>query len=174
MKVKVSKAGKHSYWYSTHIGEIFEVINHDEENFKVMETCNMIGKDDCIIIKNNKMTKSDLKTGMLLETRDESLRIVLLGTLMGDGLKGEGTLYGDLDYYSEDLTYDGNLGDRLTVMKVYKPRFNYNLLSFDLSNYKLIWERERERKIEITVTVNGKKVSPSALSKETWNNLRKT
>ena len=70
-KVKVICCRKSSYWYSRHIGEIFEVEDHDDKDYVLFRpsygmggeiTAHYIIKSDCLIIsKSNNHGDSKLK-----------------------------------------------------------------------------------------------------------------
>ena len=59
LKVKVIKSKQSSYWYNRHIGEIFEVEDHDGEDYILFRpssnyggeiTAHYILKEDCLLI----------------------------------------------------------------------------------------------------------------------------
>ena len=94
------------------------------------------------------MTKDDLKTGMVVETRDGDLLMVLRGeinTIIGFQnllfVGSENFLRGS--YYNDDLT-DNKEATGFDVIAVYQPV----ICSFDsvfLSRSNLIWKRKSTR-----------------------------
>lgn len=108
--------------------------------------------------EENAMTKSDLRTGMVVEDRDGYIGIVLKSTATVDGIKwflnddGEKiSMWEELDdEYNEDLTGTENFnsGD---IVKIYQPHNfdDYTTMKAYSEEY-LIWEREQEVK-EITM-----------------------
>lgn len=87
------------------------------------------------------MTKSDLKTGMILELRNGEKAMVLIGTEHGDIFSGEN--WGSLNNtFRDDLSsVYSKPGD---VIKIYQPITNMYYLNklFNLIDTKLIWERK--------------------------------
>lgn len=62
MKVKVTKARSSLYWYSEHIGEIFEVtgIIDSDGDYRRTNGWQCINKDDCEVVKEEQwMSKED-------------------------------------------------------------------------------------------------------------------
>lgn len=103
------------------------------------------------------MTKSELKTGMIVKYRDDSLRMVMKDTEHAEkdilvGING----WASLDEYNEDLTYP-NYSD-IDIMYVYNIELNRNytyLLNREKLNDSyvndfgtLIWERKKN---ELTI-----------------------
>ena len=74
---------------------------------------------------------------------------------------------------------------RIYLATIPQTKFPYNAVSIVSENefnrgedvsvmcWKQIKRLEEPQNLEITVTVNGKEISPSEISEETWNNLRK-
>lgn len=98
-------------------------------------------------------TKRDLKTGMIVETRDGYKAMVLLGTNNGDIISGE--VWFPLECYNEDLT--SNVLKTRDIMKVYQPKTNKQYLNKDawddtvglfVSDDILIWDREHKKQEE--------------------------
>lgn len=83
------------------------------------------------------MKKQDLKTGMILEFKNEDKAMVLLGTETGDIYVGE--TWGDLQSLNDDMEYDKTK----YVAKVYQPRNNIDYLNraceIEISRCNLIW-----------------------------------
>ena len=96
------------------------------------------------------MKKSELRTGMLIGFKDESIRMVLLNTPYGDICKG---LY-DTSYLTIEESDPENLSDWQWgsggVSKVYSPRSKESrLFTEGLRNYELIWENKPVETIKI-------------------------
>jgi hypothetical protein len=98
------------------------------------------------------MKKSDLKTGMWVETRDGKLAMVLLNTENGNIISGKtwmplDSINENLEYKYEEKNYD--------IVKIYQPIFNRDYLNdsetYENANRTLIWEREKPTK-EISST----------------------
>jgi hypothetical protein len=100
------------------------------------------------------MKKSELRTGMWVETSYEEVGIVLLGTWMGDVVAYEDRSgYDELSIWNEDLEEEDPMDDDVcNIIKVYD--FNNSL-----KKGNLIWERKEDKKetqnITINITVNG-------------------
>ena len=94
----------------------------------------------------DKFTKDMLKPGMLVETRDGSLR--KLGVLsrrysQGGGyiaLIKEDGMYLDFSNYTEDLN-DKENDSQYDIIKVYSPKRTEDNFSFSIEDHELIWER---------------------------------
>lgn len=94
------------------------------------------------------MKKNDLKSKMIVETREGELYMVVDDVIINP------SGYGMLIYYNENLTFKDENYDKFTIEKVYRydngaDRFTNNLgvvgnmFPIDLDNgYKLLWERE--------------------------------
>lgn len=91
--------------------------------------------------RDKEFTKSDLKTGMVIEQRNGDKAMVLLGTANGDIVSGQ-TWY-SLTSLKEDLTNQYSRGC-YDIVKVYQPRSNLDYLGLDSiwDQYNVIWERE--------------------------------
>lgn len=89
-------------------------------------------------------TKKDLRTGMLVETRNGDIAMVLLGTANGDIISG-GT-WADLEEYSDDLLRP-SFEEEGDITKVYQPIYNSDYLEYGISKElaNLIWERPVEK-----------------------------
>lgn len=106
------------------------------------------------------MTKSELKTGMIVTTRDGMEYVVFRnaiyiydnknGTSNDILVNAQSHHWNDLKYYNEDLTYHGrySLDDKFIkeneIVKVEIPDHPYSFmdLSFEKHKRKLIWKRE--------------------------------
>lgn len=92
------------------------------------------------------MKKSDLKSGMLVETRDGSLAIVMLNTPKGDALVSnheeieEEKTWKSLKEHNNDLTSSFDEDD--DIVKVYNFDSNSNGASLSKNCREIIWERE--------------------------------
>jgi len=90
--------------------------------------------------------KTDLKTGMLVETEDSVLRVVLGNTLIS--YKDGGC---DLQWYDEDLNINISVSNNCKIKKVYSEPYCSGGLCADLKfwldeknalNYsKLLWKK---------------------------------
>lgn len=89
-------------------------------------------------------TKKDLRTGMLVETRNGDIAMVLLGTANGDIISG-GT-WADLEEYSDDLL-KSSFEEEGDITKVYQPIYNPDYLEYGISKElaNLVWERPVEK-----------------------------
>lgn len=89
-------------------------------------------------------TEDDLKTGMVVEYRNGSRRVVFEDRLLGN------KAYCRLNQFEETLLIIGSCHD-LDIMKVYRPNKKcvYELEDiFDDTNLNLIWERQEESEPE--------------------------
>ena len=119
------------------------------------------------------MTISDLKTGMTVVRRDGSKAKVLLNIAGHHNvLLLQAGNWNSLGDYNVDLTYIGSDNEDLDIMEIHNYPI-HNLLSFATSFHIPLWKRNTEPVIELTIKINGKEVSPTEISAETWNNLRK-
>ena len=110
------------------------------------------------------MKKSDLKTGMIVTTREGYEYVVLLGTTSvytGKescdillNINPKSYLWNKLDYYNEDLIYDSTLArnedkaKRNDIIKVeLAPHpYAFALLDYEREDRKLLWERNKSIK----------------------------
>ena len=95
--------------------------------------------------------KSDLKSGMLVELRNGRYYTVVMdyetehhgtGAMFG---KGGGFIH--IDIYNNDLT--NNLLGEFDIVKVYKPKCDGDVLSDDIHDFNLIWEREQIKEMTV-------------------------
>jgi hypothetical protein len=97
------------------------------------------------------MKKSDLKTGMWVETKEGKKAMVLLGTLNGDIISGQ--TWFPLSSLDEDLTFKKD--PEASIVKIYSSSWNMGYMNkeepYDMGNRTLIWEREKPTK-EISLT----------------------
>lgn len=86
------------------------------------------------------LMKDDLKTGMVVQTRNGEMFLVYGQTLVGDG-------YNYLDSYRDDLRVS-NICNEFDIMKVFdiNPHFTGSLNRILDKPGKLIWEREPEER----------------------------
>ena len=98
-------------------------------------------------------TKKDLKTGMIIETKDGHKAMVLLGTNNGDIISGE--IWSPLECYVDDLTC--RVDRQMDIIKVYQPKTNKQYLNKDtwddtvglfVNDDILIWDREHKKQEE--------------------------
>jgi hypothetical protein len=90
------------------------------------------------------MKRSDLRSGMVVVTRDGDKGIVLLGTSKGNIIGGVGNstsgLWKPLDGLNDDLEgMTSTTGD--DIIAVYDGTSNMHYGSTNLDNLRLIWER---------------------------------
>jgi len=110
-------------------------------------------------------TKSDLKTGMVVEQRGGVVKMVLRGTREGDILRGIHG-YGRLDTYNNSLIYTqtyGTSGKQFDIMKVYNQT---NIGANIVDHSELLWERVEEteedkklRELEESIRIAQKQIS---------------
>lgn len=92
----------------------------------------------------NVFTKKDLKTGMIVRTKDNKLAMVLLNTNNGDIVSGK-DYWCPLDTYLDNLKYEHDFAPEADILEVYQPYNNCDYLGtgeLDLDRCKLIWQRE--------------------------------
>lgn len=94
---------------------------------------------------SKEFTKADLKSGMVVEYRNESLgrRVVIEDLLIG------ADTYTDLKNYNHDLTNRARIAD-LDIVNVYKIKQGYPFRSIMYDdNLELIWERKESKKMTV-------------------------
>ena len=107
------------------------------------------------------MKKSDLKTGMVVETRDGFRELIVLNfNGMGENYTVNNGVFGNLDQMRRDLT--SKVNREYDIMKVYAP--DNPVSSFNLDPDNLIWERVKnngvtELTLEDVAELAGKDVS---------------
>ena len=84
-------------------------------------------------------TKSDLKNGMVVETRNKTRFLV-----NGDILVGKWNDWDELENYEDDLTVFGEKDDECDIVKAHTTNSYYIEHMFDDDNLILIWERKDE------------------------------
>lgn len=134
-------------------GKIYTISKIDsDQEYYMFEEIGWVWTDEMIegLVKAS-FTKSDLKTGMVVEYRNGSRRLVLRdyqGT-------GEDLLIGDrwssFNFYNEDLTYSS--GDKdYDIMKVYVA-INYcdtlYLLDSKCCKCRVVWERKEIKEVTL-------------------------
>lgn len=97
---------------------------------------------------DNNFSKSDLRSGMVVETRGEGNWLVVNNTL----INGDGWL--NLDKYDEDLIKIGNswgsIDRQFDIMKVFKIQEGWNCTTDGIKNPEdLIWKREEIKEMTI-------------------------
>lgn len=157
MKVKVIKASLSSYWYAEEIGKIYDAEEVKLENhkfkYKVVDsefggTKHFYEDDVEIINEENDMKKSDLKSGMQVETRNGIRYLVLLDSIEGDFvLVGEG--HWSSASYDEDML--SNRYNDHDIMTVYRPPI-FQALNLD-TKHEIIWERKEQTEQEIQLGI---------------------
>jgi len=118
-------------------------------NFKSVEDINAFSGSRFELVEEPKMfSKSDLKTGMRVETRDGTVYVILLGTENdGDVLVNKSWM--SLTDYDDNLIVTSSYYSNLDISKVYKQSY----LPVDLFNTEkhgpLLWERIEPLKMTI-------------------------
>ena len=113
------------------------------------------------------MTKSDLKTGMLVQTRDGDIGLVIkkLDVIIFK------TTYINISDYEEDLIVTN--GDDADILKVSNRLFDRDLIVEDWDegtiNSNLLWERKEKSKETIKI---GETVYDKAEFEEAVKNLK--
>lgn len=102
------------------------------EGYEILEWSDYIQKE---------FTKSDLKSGMVVEYRNGTRRMVVDDMLVG--VEG----YGRLEYHNENLTNKCGLTG-LDIMRIYKIRMSNEFEEIVKDeNLELIWERKEPKKM---------------------------
>ena len=158
------------YTHGFNIGDVGVIVEWCSDNYHNVEVGNktyyVLEKD---MKKTNTMTKSELKTGMLVELRDGGVRKLFLGSCVGDVWVSKDGAWIPLENVKNDLTHKGDCC--FDIMKVYSHNHPDQFPNWEPQPDHLVWQREP--KIELTLTVNGKETDPREISKETWDNFRK-
>ena len=98
------------------------------------------------------MTKSELKTGMIVIMKNKDVCIVFKDVKMewaeGDVIvKLDGTEWETFNNYNEDLTHNEKCCRDWDIMKVYKQRYALGLRGEpDYCEQHLLWERKEKKK----------------------------
>lgn len=50
MKVCITKSSAQGYWYSANIGEVFDVYEYDDQQYRVVNSAGLIWKCDCKLV----------------------------------------------------------------------------------------------------------------------------
>ncbi len=115
------------------------------------------------------MKKKDLRTGMQVEQRNGTRKVVLLDTKSGNVIvRVNGSEHGDLGGYNNDLTCGHD--EQFDIMKVYS---SYQITDFLIGKFdedEIIWQRNPS--IEINVKINGKETTLKDISEETLLSIR--
>jgi hypothetical protein len=97
------------------------------------------------------MTKADLKTGMLVETKKGEFGIILLGTREGDVIASDGNdgkrHWGYITNYYDDLSHINSSDD--DIVRIYDYCVNMDGVKFSIRNRKLLWERKENEKVKL-------------------------
>jgi hypothetical protein len=141
--------------YSNH----YDNSNQTEKYMKFSQS-KVAYKDEFTVIFNELMeiagmtehleptfTKSDLKTGMILELNSGDIVMVLLNTNNGDIVSGDNWF--PLKDYTDDTLFNPNNTNSYSVKSVYQPRSNkyHSLKLFNPEHkhdYEVVWERKTE------------------------------
>jgi len=111
------------------------------------------------------MKKSELKSGMVLETRNGRRYVIYMDVDVAARTGGMGWMR--ISQWNEDLTSSGRDYD---VVAAYRPKYEYRYGSTAPLHLTKVWTRESE--IKITVEVNGERVPLSTLSDETIQKIK--
>jgi len=98
------------------------------------------------------MKKSELRTGMLIETASEELGLVMLNTPKGDIIASDNNpsperTWGSLEKYNEDLTHEGVYS---SIDKVYDYSSAVMATQLSKRNRILLWDRKRVEALQLT------------------------
>lgn len=100
---------------------------------------------------NKEFTKSDLQTGMVVETKDGTKYIVMRNSCISapdsDFIVNENG-WNPLRYYNDDLLEYHTYSD-LDIIKVYKPNYPNVIRTFEEDALELIWEREEYKEMTV-------------------------
>lgn len=128
----------------------YKIISKDE-------LIRLLGDDEKLIIFDPKGDKAEnvkslLRTGDIVVLKDGEKCKVFLDYETQNYGKGSFAFiesYGfmSLSSYNDDLC-GKNMSDKYYVSKIYRPRGDRNLMSTNLNDYELIWERKKEMSIE--------------------------
>ena len=107
------------------------------------------------------MKKSELKTGMQVETRDGERYVVLLDTPSGDVIvKVGGNNWDELNNYNKLMLFNNKEFLKSDIVKVYSNTFSNQYLIKKMDERFLIWEREEEK---VFCKLDGVEYSESTL-----------
>jgi hypothetical protein len=105
-----------------------------------------------------KMNKSNIKSGMVVETREGKRMIAFIGGEK-ECVVEHGGGYISLDDFKDDLTCSPKEFD---IVKIYKPKSNYSISTFissvSIYGYELVWERKDNSKEVEALKAEIKKV----------------
>jgi hypothetical protein len=111
------------------------------------------------------MKKEDLRSGMVVVTREGNKGIVLLGTTNGNVIGGCGDPYSgswkSFDAITDDLTSRAG-GSEYDIVKIYDADSNKNLGTINLDKLQLIWERSEPKFVELTIEQIAEKLGINA------------
>ena len=106
------------------------------------------------------MKKSDLKTGMIVETREGNEYIVFINTCKTESnpdinnvLVGQNNKWLNLYNYNENMEHiNGEFEGVFDIVKVYIPYhpFTFTNITYQKEDRRLIWERDKKIK-EVTL-----------------------
>ena len=150
-RVKVVNGGGGTIGATYFIGDILTVIKDDSTMpFCITETGEKViayeGELELYNENEKQMKKSDLKTGMLVETREGELGLVMLNTEEGDSIVSDGSsgYWSPLDCYLENLTHFGSPEAlrKYDIVNVYGYSFSWTAANVSVGNRPLLWERQ--------------------------------
>lgn len=118
------------------------------------------------------MKKSELKTGMLVQTRKGEFGLVLLNTSMGDIIGGDGQedkTWSRLNAYDDNLNYTAD--NDFDIVKVYSLNHTKYGASFSLKDRHVLFDRQHIKVklndyIDAEIDTTNKVVKLSALMGE--------
>jgi hypothetical protein len=118
-------------------------------------------------LTNNDMKKSDLKTGMIIETREGETGLILKDNVLGiDAVVFNESSWTELKDFGEDLKWNflatKPRDHNVDICKVYKPDLPTGFLSRKsrFETMELLWERKKEKPF---MTLDGVDYSVSTL-----------
>lgn len=123
-------------------GRVLVVFAISDHSYRLRDASGLLFSDE--MLESVDFTKSDLETGMVVEYREGSRRVVFGDCLLGKYVRCL------LKEFEETLLSTGSNHD-LDIMKVYRPRVEqlYGIEEiFKIENLELIWERQEEPEAE--------------------------
>lgn len=141
-------------------------IAYDNERLRIEEdgeewfwSIGMIDVEKTLQLQS-RLTKSDLKSGHVVETKEGQVFIVMIDEfdMGGDYIFNQyAECHMPLDEYSEDLQMIDRHYDCLDICKVYQPLYNHSIRNikkeikgeYDREDFRLVWERQKPKKMTL-------------------------
>lgn len=123
-------------------GRVLVVFAISDHSYRLRDASGLLFSDE--MLEPADFTKSDLETGMVVEYREGSRRMVF-----GDRLLGQSTYYSLNDF--EETLFEKSTRHDMDIMKIYRPRVEqlYGIEEiFKFENLELLWERKEEPEAE--------------------------